>query len=140
MRNGSNSIIAANAIPTAKPCSALKFTHCPPNDARECMPRRGTGIRLTTLRMHTLAMTLLALLTLLSCAHAIKFELPASAYPEEMCIWNAAHRGELIIVTAIAAPAIGQHDDLEIREREGCTLDLNKKNIPVATSLPVPTH
>ena len=104
------------------------------------MPRRGTGIRLTTLRMHTLATTLLALLTLLSCAHAIKFELPASAYPEEMCIWNAAHRGELIIVTAIAAPGIGQRVDVEIREREGGNVYLNKKNIQGETRLAVTAH
>jgi len=104
------------------------------------MARRRTSIGLATLQMHTPAMTLLALLALLSCVlhvNAVKFELPASTYPEPMCIWNAAHKGELIIVTAIIASGNDQRVDVEIKEREGGNVYLNKKHIDGETRLAV---
>ena len=93
--------------------------------------------------MRTLATTLFAILAVLSCAqraNAIKFELIASPYPEEMCIWNAAHGGDLIIVTANVGPGNDQRVDVEIKEREGGNVYLNKKNIRGETRLAVTAH
>ncbi|KAF8342867.1 emp24/gp25L/p24 family/GOLD-domain-containing protein [Cantharellus anzutake] len=88
-------------------------------------------------------MTLFALLAIISCilsVHAIKFELPSSIEPEEKCIWNAAHSGALIIVTANVGPGKDQRVDVEIREREGGNVYLNKKNIRGETRLAVTAH
>lgn len=45
---------------------------------------------------------------------AIKFELPAYRYPPAKCIWNAAHPGALVIVTANVGPGESQRVDIEI--------------------------
>ncbi|KAH8103014.1 emp24/gp25L/p24 family/GOLD-domain-containing protein [Cristinia sonorae] len=45
---------------------------------------------------------------------AVKFELPAFRYPPSKCIWNAAHPGALIIVTANIGPGEFQRVDIEI--------------------------
>ncbi|THH30886.1 hypothetical protein EUX98_g3273 [Antrodiella citrinella] len=45
---------------------------------------------------------------------AIKFEVPAYRYPPSKCIWNAAHPGALIIVTANVGPGDDQRIDIEI--------------------------
>ena len=47
---------------------------------------------------------------------AIKFELPAYRYPPAKCIWNAAHPGALVIVTANVGPGESQRVDIEIVE------------------------
>lgn len=59
-------------------------------------------------------LALAALLLLCAPAHAIKFELQAHRYPPAKCIWNAAHAGALVIVTANVGPGDGQRVDLEI--------------------------
>lgn len=60
-------------------------------------------------------LTLFAALLFLSCpTYAIKFELPAFRYPPAKCIWNAAHPGALIIVTANIGPGENQRVDVEI--------------------------
>lgn len=46
--------------------------------------------------------------------HAIKFEVQAYRYPPAKCIWNAVHKGELVIVTAIVGPGEGQRMDIQI--------------------------
>ena len=66
-------------------------------------PRHLTALVLTTL--------------LLLCAtpvYAIKFEIQAYRYPPAKCIWNAAHSGALVIVTANVGPGEGQRMDIEI--------------------------
>jgi len=45
---------------------------------------------------------------------AIKFELPAFRFPPAKCIWNAAHPGALVIVTANVGPGENQRMDIEI--------------------------
>lgn len=70
-----------------------------------------TGLRprhLTTLALTTL------LLLCVAPVHAIKFELQAYRYPPAKCIWNAAHSGALVIVTANVGPGEGQRVDIEI--------------------------
>lgn len=47
-------------------------------------------------------------------SQAIKFELQAHRYPPAKCIWNAAHKGALVIVTANVGPGPGQRLDIEI--------------------------
>lgn len=47
-------------------------------------------------------------------AHALKFEIEATRYPAAKCIWNAAHSGALVIVTANVGPGEGQRLDIEI--------------------------
>jgi p24 family protein delta-1 len=54
---------------------------------------------------------------ILLCAapvHAIKFEIQAQRYPPAKCIWNSAHAGALVIVTANVGPGEGQRVDIEI--------------------------
>ena len=47
-------------------------------------------------------------------AHAIKFEIEAYKYPPAKCIWNAVHKGDLVIVTANVGPGDSQRVDIEI--------------------------
>ena len=61
----------------------------------------------------TLVLTTLLLLCL-APVQAIKFELQAYRYPPAKCIWNAAHQGALVIVTANVGPGDGQRVDIEI--------------------------
>ncbi|CAL1699111.1 unnamed protein product [Somion occarium] len=59
---------------------------------------------------------LAALIVLLQSTqtYAIKFELPAYRFPPPKCIWNAAHPGALVIVTANVGPGDNQRVDIEI--------------------------
>lgn len=71
---------------------------------------------LTGLRPSHLPALLLTTLLLLCTApvYAIKFELQAYRYPPAKCIWNAAHAGALVIVTANVGPGDNQRVDIEI--------------------------
>ncbi|EKM57617.1 uncharacterized protein PHACADRAFT_206508 [Phanerochaete carnosa HHB-10118-sp] len=71
---------------------------------------------LTRLRPSHLPTLLLTTLLLLCTVpiYAIKFELQAYRYPPGKCIWNAAHSGALVIVTANVGPGDGQRVDIEI--------------------------
>jgi p24 family protein delta-1 len=62
--------------------------------------------------LSTLLLT--TLLLLFAPVHAIKFEIQAHRYPPSKCIWNSAHRGALVIVTANVGPGEGQRLDIEI--------------------------
>ena len=63
-------------------------------------------------------------------ARAIKFTLPASRYPAAKCVWNAAHPGALVIVTANVGPGEGQRLDIEVVDSsEHKNVYLSKKDI-----------
>lgn len=57
---------------------------------------------------------LVASLLLSAPVNAIKFEIQAYRYPPAKCIWNTAHKGALVIVTANVGPGEGQRLDIEI--------------------------
>ncbi|KAI0628552.1 emp24/gp25L/p24 family/GOLD-domain-containing protein [Trametes polyzona] len=61
---------------------------------------------------------------------AIKFNLPASRYPPAKCVWNAAHPGALVIITANVGPGEGQRLDIEVVDSsEHKNVYLSKKDI-----------
>ena len=69
----------------------------------------------THLRLLRLPLLLLAAaLFLTQPTQAVKFELQAHRYPPAKCIWNAAHKGALVIVTANVGSGEGQRLDIEI--------------------------
>ncbi|KAI0312847.1 emp24/gp25L/p24 family/GOLD-domain-containing protein [Amylostereum chailletii] len=83
----------------------------------------------------------LLLVLLPPSARAIKFNLPAYRYPPSKCIWNAAHPGALVIVTANVGPGNGQRVDIEIIDSSPeKNVYLRKKNIKGETRLAVTTH
>jgi hypothetical protein len=61
-----------------------------------------------------LAPLLVLCLLLVPPIHAIKFSLPTNRFPPNKCIWNSAHNGALVIVTANLGPGEGQRVDIEI--------------------------
>jgi len=72
---------------------------------------------------------------------AIKFELPAYRYPPSKCIWNAAHPGALIIVTANVGPGEDQRVDIEIVDGgENKNTYLHKKGIKGESRFAVTAH
>ncbi|KZV66004.1 hypothetical protein PENSPDRAFT_585971 [Peniophora sp. CONT] len=85
--------------------------------------------------------SLALLLTSLPQTHAIKFNLPAAKYPAAKCIWNAAHPGALVIVTANAGPGEGMRVDIEIIDSSPQkNVYLSKKDIRGETRLAVTAH
>ncbi|KAI0676223.1 emp24/gp25L/p24 family/GOLD-domain-containing protein [Trametes maxima] len=61
---------------------------------------------------------------------AIKFNIPAARYPPAKCIWNAAHPGALVIITANVGPGEGQRLDIEVLDSsEHKNIYLSKKDI-----------
>ncbi|KAI0821908.1 emp24/gp25L/p24 family/GOLD-domain-containing protein [Trametes gibbosa] len=81
--------------------------------------------------MRALPLLLVALVVCLSqSAFAIKFNIPATRYPPAKCVWNAAHPGALVIITANVGPAEGQRLDIEVVDSsEHKNVYLNKKDI-----------
>ncbi|KAI0718737.1 emp24/gp25L/p24 family/GOLD-domain-containing protein [Cerioporus squamosus] len=81
--------------------------------------------------LRALPLLLAALLVCLSqSAFAIKFNIPASRYPPAKCIWNAAHPGALVIITANVGPGEGQRLDIEVVDSsEHKNVYLSKKDI-----------
>ena len=86
-----------------------------------------------------------ALLTVLALAPlptaAIKFTLPASRYPPSKCVWNAAHPGALVIITANVGPGEGQRLDIEVVDSsEHKNIYLSKKNISGEKRFAITAH
>lgn len=81
--------------------------------------------------LRAIPLLLVALLVCLSQpASAIKFNIPASRYPPAKCIWNAAHDGALVIITANVGPGDGQRLDIEVIDSsEHKNVYLNKRDI-----------
>ena len=89
--------------------------------------------------------TLLACIGLLLASlpqtYAIKFNLSAAKYPAPKCIWNAAHPGALVIVTANAGPGEGMRVDIEIIDSSPQkNVYLSKRDIRGETRLAVTAH
>ncbi|KAL1948881.1 hypothetical protein VTO73DRAFT_10687 [Trametes versicolor] len=78
-----------------------------------------------------LPLLLLALVLCLSqTVLAIKFNVTAARYPPAKCIWNAAHPGALVIITANVGPGEGQRLDIEVVDSsEHKNVYLSKKGI-----------
>lgn len=85
------------------------------------------------LRLPRLPFYLISALTLLlfcQPAYGIKFALSAYRFPPAKCVWNAAHPGDLVIVTANVSPGEGQRIDIEIVDsNQRRNVYLNKKGI-----------
>ncbi|KAG8745704.1 vesicle coat component [Ceratobasidium sp. 414] len=74
-------------------------------------------------------------------AGAIKFAIPASKNPARKCIWNAAHDGALVVITANLGPGENQRVDIEVVDRsEHQHMYLHKKNIRSETRLAITAH
>lgn len=74
-------------------------------------------------------------------SYAIKFELPSAVHPVSKCVWNAAHKNALVIVTANVGPGRAQRVDVEILDRDGDkNVYLSKKDIKGETRLAVTAH
>ncbi|KAI0338017.1 hypothetical protein BDW22DRAFT_1338640 [Trametopsis cervina] len=87
------------------------------------------------------SLLLTALLLLLSPVYAIKFELQAYRYPPTKCIWNAAHMGALVIVTANVGPGDGQRVDIEIVDSgEAKNVYLSKRGISGESRFAITAH
>lgn len=72
---------------------------------------------------------------------AIKFNLPASRYPQPKCIWNTAHTNALVIVTANVGPGDKQKIDIEIVDSSPKkNVYLNKKGIKGESRLAITAH
>jgi hypothetical protein len=86
--------------------------------------------------------TLLALcLLLIPPAHAIKFSLQTYRFPPNKCIWNTAHNGALVIVTANVGPGDDQRIDIEIVDSSPQkNVYLSKRDIKAETRLAITTH
>ncbi|OSX61164.1 hypothetical protein POSPLADRAFT_1047423 [Postia placenta MAD-698-R-SB12] len=81
------------------------------------------------------------LLLLSQPAHAIKFALQASRFPAAKCIWNAAHPGALVIVTANIGPGEHQRVDIEILDSgQQRNVYLSKKNISGEKRFAITSH
>jgi len=92
-------------------------------------------------RRYTLAILLAVLALLTSPTNAIKFNLPAFKYPPAKCIWNSAHPGALVVVTANVSPGEGQRVDVEIIDSSPQkNIYLSKRDIRGETRLAVTAH
>ncbi|KAK7039618.1 endoplasmic reticulum vesicle protein 25 [Favolaschia claudopus] len=73
--------------------------------------------------------------------HAIKFALQPNRFPPNKCIWNTAHNGALVIVTANVGPGEGQRVDIEIVDSSAQkNVYLSKRDIKGETRFAVTTH
>ena len=92
--------------------------------------------------LRALPLLLAALLVCFSqSASAIKFNIPASRYPPAKCIWNAAHPGALVIITANVGPGEGQRLDIEVIDSsEHKNIYLSKKNISGEKRFAITAH
>ncbi|KAM5543460.1 hypothetical protein V8D89_002711 [Ganoderma adspersum] len=81
--------------------------------------------------LRAIPLLLVALLVCLSQpASAIKFNIPSNRYPPAKCIWNAAHSGALVIITANVGPGDGQRVDIEVVDAsEHKNIYLSKRDI-----------
>ncbi|KAF8317710.1 hypothetical protein DL93DRAFT_2125081 [Clavulina sp. PMI_390] len=124
------------------PSSSSPHTQKPQNSSA---PRsRRTSSIFSLASFNAILILLVALIFLPTPSHAIKFELEASHYPVQKCIWNYAHKHALIIVTANISPGNKQRVDVEVRDKESDgganNVYLSKKNINGETRLAVTAH
>jgi len=92
-------------------------------------------------RLTSVLLTLLAVLFLTHPASAIKFALQSHRYPPAKCIWNAAHTNALVIVTANVGSGPDQRVDVEIIDSSPQkNVYLHKKGINGETRLAVTAH
>jgi hypothetical protein len=94
------------------------------------------------LRPHlSLSVLLLALLLSPLQTAAIKFALPASKNPVRKCIWNAAHDGALVVITANLGPGENQRVDVDVVDKsEHQHMYLSKKGIKSETRVAITAH
>ncbi|CAE6462015.1 hypothetical protein ACGC1H_001697 [Rhizoctonia solani] len=72
---------------------------------------------------------------------AIKFALPASKTPTRKCIWNAAHDGALVVITANLGPGDNQRVDVEVVDRsEHQHMYLSKQGLKPETRVAITAH
>lgn len=91
--------------------------------------------------LFSLSLPLLSLLLAPSPAVAIKFAIPASKDPIQKCIWNAAHDGALVVITANVGPGENQRVDIEVVDRsEHQHMYLSKRGIRPETRLAITAH
>ncbi|KAJ7037795.1 emp24/gp25L/p24 family/GOLD-domain-containing protein [Mycena alexandri] len=73
--------------------------------------------------------------------YAIKFSVPTYRFPPSKCIWNTAHDGALVIVTANVGPGENQRVDVEIIDSSPAkNVYLSKRDINGETRLAITTH
>ncbi|KAJ6459741.1 emp24/gp25L/p24 family/GOLD-domain-containing protein [Mycena vitilis] len=88
-----------------------------------------------------LATFLVFCLLLIPPIHAIKFSLQPYRFPPNKCIWNSAHNGALVIVTANVGPGENQRVDIEIVDSSPQkNVYLSKRDIKAETRLAITTH
>lgn len=92
--------------------------------------------------LRALPLLLVALLICLTqSASAIKFNIPAARYPPSKCVWNAAHPGALVIITANVGPGEGQRLDIEVVDSsEHRNIYLSKKGISGEKRFAITAH
>ena len=84
---------------------------------------------------------IVATLLLSTPTTAIKFEIQAYRYPPAKCIWNTAHKGALVIVTANVGPGEGQRLDIEIVDSgPEKNVYLNKRGISGEARFAITAH
>ncbi|KAJ7163084.1 emp24/gp25L/p24 family/GOLD-domain-containing protein [Mycena filopes] len=73
--------------------------------------------------------------------YAIKFSVQTYRFPPSKCIWNTAHDGALVIVTANVGPGEHQRVDIEIIDSSPAkNVYLSKRDINGETRLAITTH
>ncbi len=88
-------------------------------------------------------MAILPIIIFLLClrTQAIKFNLEATKYPTDKCIWNQAHSNTLVIVTANIGAGEHQRVDIDILDSSPQkNVYLSKKAIEKETRLAITTH
>ncbi|ELU41675.1 emp24/gp25L/p24 family/GOLD domain-containing protein [Rhizoctonia solani AG-1 IA] len=89
----------------------------------------------------SLSVLLLAFLLSPLQTAAIKFALPASKNPIRKCIWNAAHDGALVVITANLGPGENQRIDVDVVDRsEHQHMYLSKKGLKSETRVAITAH
>ncbi|KAF8126422.1 emp24/gp25L/p24 family/GOLD-domain-containing protein [Mycena galopus ATCC 62051] len=92
-------------------------------------------------RLLTPLAVLLVLCLSIPPIHAIKFSLTPYRFPPNKCIWNSAHNGALVIVTANVGPGENQRVDIEIVDSSPQkNVYLSKRDIKAETRLAITTH
>ncbi|KAJ7126253.1 emp24/gp25L/p24 family/GOLD-domain-containing protein [Mycena epipterygia] len=88
-----------------------------------------------------LATLLVLSLFLIPPIQAIKFSLQSYRFPPQKCIWNTAHTGALVIVTANVGPGDNQRVDIEIIDSSPQkNVYLSKRDIKAETRLAITSH
>lgn len=92
-------------------------------------------------RLPLYLISFLTFLLLCQPAYGIKFSLPSHRFPSAKCIWNAAHPGDLVIVTANVGPGENQRIDIEIVDSNARrNVYLSKKDITGERRFAITAH